>query len=190
MAKPDNFNVNLLLRGFTSIQVGIYIIIAAYIFQSLISGFLVDDNPAGMMSVEIIELIVVIVMVLVIVFSSFAIYFKGRRLAKRNHHKLWNKKTKKAFAKFLAFLAVTFITLLFLKNKGYISFIVPAFLVIYGNYLYIVKTKKRKTLLVITGLCLLLAAYCFVIPSYWYYSLFTLGIAHITYGVVVKNHQS
>ena len=49
------------------------------------------------------------------------------------------------------------------------------------------KHKSRKNILIISLVNVLLAALCIVIPSYWYSSLFILGITHITYGVVVKH---
>jgi hypothetical protein len=115
------------------------------------------------------------------------LFFKGKRASKRFQHKLWNGKTKAAFWVYLIWFLSTLSISMFLMNKGFIDYITPAFLILYAILLLIFKHKERKNLLIISGICALLAAICFLIPTYWYSSLFILGIAHATYGVAVKN---
>ena len=67
------------------------------------------------------------------------------------------------------------------------DYITPVFLVLYALTLLFLRVKKSKNLFVLAGVSVLLAVICFLIPNYWYSSIFILGIAHITYGIVVKN---
>jgi len=187
MSKQDNSEVNFSLKGNASIQIGIYFLLAAYCIKSILDGFVIHENPFGMLSPQILEVLIVVLAVLLFVFSSFALFFKGRRNAKKQQVKLWNASTKSAFYKYIASFTILFLTLYFLTKQGHIDFLVPALLIIYANILFVLKNKDRKNHLIISGICVLLAVICFLIPSYWYSSLFILGIAHITYGIIVKN---
>ncbi|NVJ89577.1 MAG: hypothetical protein HWD82_09080 [Flavobacteriaceae bacterium] len=187
MNSQDTSEVNFSLKGFASIQIGIYILLAAYLIKQLLQGFLIDDNFVGMLSVELLEIFVFSIITLTFLLSFLALYFKGKKTAKRNNFKLWNTKTKKNFwllvLGFISLLLVLFV----LNNKGLTDFITPTFLLLYGLIIFLNKNKKRKDLLLITIISLLLGILCMIIPSYWYYALFILGVSHITYGVVVKN---
>ena len=187
MNNQDNFSINFTLKGFTSILIGVYFFLAAYIIKTMLDSFLIDDNLMGMMSAEIIEFLIISITFLLFLFSSLALFFNGKRTSKKNNYKLWNAKTKSAFKKYLFFNAIVFVALIALMNFGYIDFITPIFLILYGFILFYFKSKDQKNLIILVGLCLLLAIICFLIPTYWYSSLVILGIAHITYGVVVKN---
>ena len=46
---------NFILKGVNSIQIGLYILIASYVINDSILGFVAEENPMGMLSVEIIE---------------------------------------------------------------------------------------------------------------------------------------
>ena len=186
MNKHDNFQVNFSLKGIASIQIGIYFMITAYLIKTILDGFLVDDNTMGMLSAEIIEVLLISITIFTFIFSSFGLYFKGRRASKVFQHKLWNAKTKTAFWIYILTFAVMLSTAILLMQMGFIDYITPVFLIIYASLLLIFKNKERKNLLIISGICLLLAVVCFLIPTYWYSSLFILGVAHITYGVVNK----
>ena len=66
MAKSKNLqpntNVNFILKGVNSIQIGIYFLLFAYFTKSLVDGFLSDSSMLGMMSIEIIESIISILL--------------------------------------------------------------------------------------------------------------------------------
>jgi len=182
----DNYDVNLIIKGFTSVLVGFYIIGGAYLIKSILNGFLIDDNPLGMLSAEIIEILFLAILFLVFIFSSMAVILKGRRAAKKYQFKLWNSKTKKVAFKYLLLITLLFTSLILLMNAGFINYITPSFLLLYGVMLYILKSKYRKQLLILSGLAFGLALLCFLIPNYWYSALSILGIAHVTYGILVK----
>ena len=95
----DNLSINFILKGFTSILIGVYFLVAAYLIKFILDGFLIDGNPMGMMSAEIIEILIIVITFFLFLFSSLALFFKGRRTAKKNHYKLWSEKTKAAFWK-------------------------------------------------------------------------------------------
>lgn len=183
----DNFSVNFTLKGVTSILIGAYFFIAGYLIKTILEGFLIDDNPLGMLSAEIIEVLIISIAFLVFLFSSLALYFSGRRSSKRFQFELWNGRTKTAFWKYSIVILIIFVTLIVLMKQGFIDYITPTFLVLYGLLLFLFKNKARKNILILSAVCLLLAVMCVLIPTYWYSSLTILGIAHITYGVAVRN---
>ncbi|WP_397447400.1 hypothetical protein [Polaribacter sp. R77954] len=187
MSKQHNFELNFSLKGNASIQIGIYFLIAAFAIKNILEGFLIDDNAFGMLSTELVEVFITIITFGTFLFSGLALYFKGKRKAKKADYQLWNAKTKKIFwLMILSFIAI-FVLLLLLLNLGFVDMLTPTFLLLYGLLIFLNKNKKRKDLLVLTGICLLLAIITMLIPGYWYSSLFILGIAHITYGLVVRN---
>ncbi|MDD7914778.1 hypothetical protein [Polaribacter ponticola] len=187
MSKQDNNQLNFSLKEYSSIQIGIYFLFAAFLIKSILEGFLIDDNPLGMMSAEIIELLVLIIILFTLLFSSLALFFKGRRKIRKKKSKLWNSKTKNISLKYLASFSIIIFVLIFLNNQGFINYLTPAFLLFYGLSLIILKIKKSKNIFILSIVSFMLAVICFMIPNYWYSSIFILGIAHITYGVVVKN---
>lgn len=182
----DNLQNNFTLKGFTSILIGGYIFIGGYFIENIFKGFLIDDNPLGMLSAEIIEILVLVIIFLVFLFSSLALFFSGKRNAKKQNNQLWNSLTKKATKTYFLLSFLIFAILIFLMNFGEIDIITPIFLTLYAILLFVLKNKKRKNILVLSGLSVLLAIMCFLIPTYWASSLSILGIAHAAYGVAIK----
>lgn len=187
MEKQDNFQHNFSLKGYSSIQIGLYFLLAAFVIKKMLEGFLIDDHPMGMMSAEIIEILILVIVFVTLLLSSMALFLKGRRKAQKLQYKLWNKKTKASFWKFLICFLVIFIVLIFMTSKNHLDYLAPVFLVLYALSLLLLKIKKSKNLFVLAGISILLALICFLIPNYWYSSFFILGIAHVTYGIVFKS---
>ena len=182
----NTFEINFSLKGFTSILIGAYFFIAGYLIKTILENFLIDNNAMGMFSPEIIEVVVIAIVFFHFLFSTLALFFGGRRTAKRFDYKLWNTETKIAFRNYIFKVIVIFSVLIILMNMGFINYLTPVFLTLYGILLFLFKNKQRKNLLILSSLSILLAVVCFLIPSYWYSSISILGIAHITYGVVVS----
>ena len=182
----DNNEVNLILKGFTSILIGIYLFCGAYLIKSILDGFLIDNHLTGMFSVEIIEYVALAILLLVFVFSSLALVFAGRRVAKRHQFKLWNAKTKKTAFRYLFLIAFSASMLIFLMNVGLINLITPTFLVAYGLILYLLRNDYRKKRFFLSGLAFALGVLCYFVPGYWSSAISILGIAHMAYGIVVN----
>jgi hypothetical protein len=187
MDKQDNFQLNFSLKGYSSIQIGLYFLLGAFAIKKMLEGFLIDDNPMGMLSSENIEVLILVVIFFTLLLSSLALFFKGRRKARKLEYILWNGKTKINFWKYVASFTIIFLVLITLTSKGYLNYVAPTFLVMYALSLLLLKIKKSKNLFILSGVCVLLAAISFLIPNYWYSSIFILGIAHITYGLVIKS---
>ena len=187
MNKDSNASINFSLKKNASIQIGLYILITAYIIKTILNGFLVDDNPVGMMSSEIIEILCSSLLFFAMLLSLFTIYFKGKRASKKSQNKLWNKKTKQISIKVVMGLMLTFVLSTTLMKMGEIYLITPLLLICYALLLFIVKNKKRNNIITLSLLSILLAITCYFIPSYWYSSLAILGIAQIAYGVVIRD---
>ena len=79
------------------INIFLEFLIAAYCIKSILEGFLIDDNPFGTLSVELIEIFIIVITFFTLLFSGLALYFKGKRKAKKFQYQLFNKKTKKNF---------------------------------------------------------------------------------------------
>lgn len=183
----DNFQVNFSLKGFTSVLIGAYLFITVYLIKTILKEFLTDDSPFGMLSTEIIEIFIIFLIFCGMLFTSLALFFSGKRNAKKKQCPLWNQKTKAAFRKYILFIIVAFGSLIILFNLGFVAYLTPTFLIIYAFLLFTFKNKARKNLLILAGLNVFLALICLLIPSYWFASFSILGIAHITYGIVEKN---
>jgi hypothetical protein len=182
-----NSSRNFVLKGFTSILIGIYLMIGAYLGNEILTGFLIDNHPMAFMSPQIIEILIFLITFFVFLFSSLAFLFAGRRKAKKNKYKLWNSETKKLFWKYIFALTFTLLTLYFLTKLGFIETITPVFLVLYSLFILFFRDSKNKNSLLLVLIAMLLGVICFLIPMYWHASLTILGISHITYGVVVKD---
>ncbi|WP_439127581.1 hypothetical protein [Polaribacter sp.] len=182
----DNFEVSFQLKGLNSILIGVYIFLAAYAYKYVLDSYLIDNHALGMLSPQLIEMLFVAIAFLAFLFSSLALFFSGKRKAKKFQYKLWNGKTKAAFLKYLLGILIIFICALILKNYGKIDLITPAFLFLYSLLLLLLKSKGDKSLYILIAVCVLLGVLCILIPTYWYSSLTIIAIAHATYGVAVK----
>jgi hypothetical protein len=182
----DNFEVGFILKGFSSILIGVYFFLLGYTYKYILNSFLIDDHALGLLSPEIIEIIFISLAAVFVLFSSFPLFFSGRKAAKSFHLLLWNGKTKVVFFKYLIGIAIVFSSLISLMNHGFIDEITPTFLILYSIFLFLTRNKTRKSLLILSALSLALGIICFIIPMYWYSAFTILGIAHITYGIVQR----
>ncbi len=180
----DNLSLNFVLRSFNSVQIGIYFLLGGYLLKSSLQNFIAEENLMGMMSIEIIEVLAISIVVLMVVFSSLALFFSGKRQARKHQYKLWSKKTKKYFRVYLILIIGGIILLKFIANTGNISILVPLFLAYYSVSLAILNSKRIKNLYLISGVGLLLSLIVYIIPTYWYSSLLILGTSHIVYGLI------
>ena len=142
MTSKEHISENFALKGFTSIQIGLYFLLASYLIKIILEGFLIDDNPMGMMSAEILEYLIGSICVFLFVFSSFALFFSAKRRAKKQEIPLWNSSSKSIFWKYLASFLVLFIALIFLMNQGFIDVITPIFF--YFLWIHIVVNQSKK----------------------------------------------
>ncbi|TVZ56945.1 hypothetical protein OD91_2249 [Lutibacter sp. Hel_I_33_5] len=182
----ENNNVNFSLRGITSILIGIYILLAAYAIKYFGDGFLNDENPVAFMSIEILEILGVVLLIFVFIFSTLALFFSGRRNARKEGYFLWNKKTKVQRNTYLLLSFIFIIVFSFINNISDSNFITPFFLIFYAVFTTVLNTSKNKNIYLIALLCLLLAIIVFLIPTYWYSSLLILGVAHIVNGIISR----
>jgi len=87
MTPKEHISENFALKGFTSIQIGFYFLLASYSIKIILEGFLIDDNPMGMMSAEIIEYLIGGIGVFLFLFSSFALFLVQKDAQKnKNYH--------------------------------------------------------------------------------------------------------
>ncbi|ARV07647.1 hypothetical protein BTO04_13520 [Polaribacter sp. SA4-10] len=178
----NTFSINFILKGITSILIGGSFLAGTYAIK-----YLLDTNTTlEKLSPKSIQFLIILVLLAILVSATLTIYFKVKKTAEKLNYNLWNEDTKLASKKYVTGISIISIVLLTLFILDLFNYITPIFLVLYGVFLFIFKNNERKNLLIISGICILLACYCFIIPSYWYSSLSILGIAHITYGVVLR----
>jgi hypothetical protein len=182
----DNFEVNFILRGFTSILIGVYFFLLGYSYKYILNSFLIDDHPIGFLSPEILEIIFISLAITFILLSSFSLFFSGVRTAKSFQQRFWNGKTTWFFFKYVVAIVLLFLILAGLVNYGFIALLMPTFLISYAIFLFFVKNKARKNLYILSLLSLLLGILCIAIPSYWNTTFTILAIAHATYGIAVR----
>ncbi|PQJ69491.1 hypothetical protein [Polaribacter butkevichii] len=179
----DNFKINFSLKGVVSIIIGIAIFTAGYLIEIILNNFLADKSSVSNLSPEI---LIFAITFFVFIIATATLFITGKRHAKKIETPLFNAKTKAATKKYFLLIIIIFAALLLLFNLGFINYLAPTFLTLYGLLLFVFKNKERKNLLILSGVSVLLAVMCFLIPSYWASSLSILGIAQATYGVVVK----
>jgi len=188
MATSTNINhnstVNFSLQGFTSILIGGYFLMGAYAIDYILSEFLVDDSPMMLLSPQIIEILIIFIVFLVFLFSSLALYFSGKRKAKKEHYKLWNNNTKKVFWQYLGIVLAIFFTLFFLNTLNLVEYLTPVFLFLYGFLILFFKKLNNKNNYLLLGISFLFGLTSLIIPSYWNSSILILGVAHIIYGTL------
>ncbi|NJN50167.1 MAG: hypothetical protein HC798_02935, partial [Polaribacter sp.] len=84
-----------------AMQIGIYFLITGFLTKQIIDGFVADGNTMGMLSVQLIEIIVLFLVLTFFFLAMGAIYFKNKRVANKNLQSLWSVKNKMFAAKFL-----------------------------------------------------------------------------------------
>jgi len=144
MKTDTTSQLNFSLAGFTSIQIGIYILLAAFAIETLLLDFL-DADTLGLSSGINLVLAITTITFFTLLFSFFALFFKGKRNAKNQQLQLWNQKSVATFWIILiAFLSIY--GLLFLAyNQDFADFITPTFLLFMDFcYLHFIK-KNEKT---------------------------------------------
>lgn len=181
-----NTSQNFTLRGLNSIQVGLYILLGAYLIKSALQGFISDVSLMGMMSIQIIEVMSLSIVVLVFLFSSLAIYFSSRRNARRSGHKVWNIRSKKHFWTYFSLIILGVVILKIIENFGLISYLTPGFLLYIAAVLFALNNKKKKPYYLLAAIQLLLAALVLLIPSYWYSALTITGASFLVYGIMIR----
>ncbi len=181
--KQEATSPNFVLKGFTSAQVGLYFVIAAFLIKKTIGNFLVDDTFMMFMSVQLIEFFVVGILFLLFLFSSLAIFYSNRRSARKLQQKIWNPVSKKRFWIFLTHVIISLSILILLYSNGLYNYVGPIGLILYAFLLTALSTFN-KVYLLFAFVAILLAVMSFIIPSYWYSSMLLLGVAHFAYGVV------
>jgi threonine/homoserine efflux transporter RhtA len=177
---------NFILRGFNSIQVGIYLLISAFLLKSLLDGFLSDVSMLGMMSIEIIETVGFALVLFVFVFSGIAVFFSSRRRLKKSGFKLWNKKTWTHLAIYVLWCVTGIALLFYQKADGYSMYLAISFLFMLGLTLALLNSQRKKPLYLLAVMSIGLAVISYLIPSYWYSSLLIMGGAFIVYGIMIR----
>lgn len=180
-----NTNQNFILKGFNSIQIGLYILLASYVINDSILGFVAEENPMGMLSIEIIETICLFMIVLVGFFSMTAVFFSSRRASRKMRNMVWNTASKKQFLSYFVSFVLGVFLLVFVKNTA-INYATPFFLLYLGLVLSILNTQQKKEYYLLVAVAILLTVVVTVIPTYWYSSLLIVGGSFFVYGLIIK----
>lgn len=182
----NNNKQNFVLRGFNSIQIGLYFITFTFLFKSLFDGFLSDVSLLGMMSVEIVEFSAIAFILLLILLSGLAVLFSSRRITKRSGYKLMNKKSFRQFAFYLGWTLPSFLILYTTAYSGHSMYVGVAFLFLLGTILIVLNSNKKRPLYLLAVTSLSLGMISYLIPTYWYSSLMIMGGAFFVYGIMIK----
>lgn len=177
-----NTTQNFILKGFNSIQIGLYIILGAYAIEATILGFIGEENPLGMLSIEIIESICMFLILLVVFFSMFAVFFSSRRAARKSGMAVWNTASKKQVGLYVFAMVLGLFLLSLAKNMA-VNYATPFFLGYLGLFMALVNSERKKIYDLLVVVSFLLAVVVFVIPTYWYSSLLILGASFFVYGI-------
>ena len=181
----ENTTQNFILKGFNSIQIGLYILLASYVINDSILGFVAEENPMGMLSVEIIETICLFMIVLVGFFSMLAVFFSSRRASRKAGDMVWNAASKKQFLSYFVSFVLGVFLLVFAKNSA-INYATPFFLLYLGLVLSVLNTQRKKEYYLLVAVAILLAIVVYIIPTYWYSSLLIVGGSFFVYGIAIR----
>lgn len=183
---PINYRSNFILRGVNSIQIGIYLLIFAYVTKTILEGFISDSSPLLLLSIELVEYQILSLGILFVLFSYFALFYSSRRICRKESLVFWNASTKATFwvSFFLSIVVIS--VLYYLNTQGFYLQLTAIFLLLYGIYLLLYNFRKKRSLYIMGGLFLMLALLTFIIPTYWYNALLIAGVGHIVYGLMVK----
>jgi hypothetical protein len=181
----ENTTQNFILKAFNSIQIGLYILLASYVINDSILGFVADSNPLGMLSIEIIETICLFMIVLVGFFSMLAVFFSSRRASRKAGDMVWNAASKKQFLSYFVSFVLGVFLLVFAKNSA-INYATPFFLLYLGLVLSVLNTHRKKEYYLLVAVAILLAIVVYVIPTYWYSSLLIVGGSFFVYGIAIR----
>ncbi len=185
MEEKNTLTYNFGVSGFTSIQIGIYFLLAAYLIKSSLDGYLLESYSANPLSQEQIVLYIQVLIASTFVFSALTLYVKGVSSARKNRTKLWNERNRKSALLFCLFFIGLLSVLYVLHTNDLTTYIAPTFLIGFAIH-SILQRRVPKEVLLIPGLCILLAFVCILIPNYWYASLLILGVAYVTKGINKK----
>jgi len=183
----DNHSFNFRLKGTASILIGVYMLLGATLIKAVLTGFITDDSPFGFLSIENVEVFIGVIIVLLFFFSLLAVFFGSRRTARKLGHNVWNAPSKKSFWLLLPGCFLIYLIGYLLLENGYFNYIVPAFLICYGFLLSALNYNKYTSLYVLTIISIFIGFFSLFFPSYWQYTLMSLGLAHIVFGVSAKN---
>ena len=188
MSKNKNLQTNqaqnFVLRSLNSVQIGLYIILSAYVIKSLLHAMINDDSFLGMLSIQLVEVMSLSFLILTLLLSAIAIFFSSRRKSRKFGFKVWNAVSKKqATSYFLLTLpGVFFLSLL--SQNGYANYLVPFFLLFISFGLALFNQQKKQAYYLISASGAILAIITLLIPTYWYSSLLIFGITFVVYGIM------
>lgn len=179
----DSFTINFTLNRSTSILIGIYFLMADFLIKFLQNSFSIGGNLMSSIPPKII-----IPSVVFLAFTSFSLilFFVGRRNARKFNYILWNEKTKTTFWKYFIGVIFTICLSVFLVSNGYTNYVANWFLILYGVLLFFLMNKKSENLIILSLMSILLGSLSFSTPMYWYSFFCILGIAHISFAVLVR----
>ena len=186
MKKQHFISTNFILNANSSILIGIYFLVSGYLLESINSGNFLGFTFNEETTTSFTNTYTVLILSFLFVISSVSILFSSLNKAKSTKYIFWNKKTKVALYKLITINLLLLITLYFFYIEDFSSKFTTAFLLIYAILIVFVNNKKNKKLYLLAGLCCMLAAICFLIPSYWVSSITIMGVAHIAFGIATK----
>ena len=178
------------LRGFTSILVGVYIFLGTILIKTILTGFITDDSPIGFLSIQNLGFFVGFIAFIIFLLSLLAIFFGSRRRARKLGYHIWNKSSKKSFWQSTLLFFFGYIIFYNLLHYGFQNYIVPTFLICYGFFLSLLNYSKYRSLYRFTMVSILLGIWTLYFPMYWNYALMSLGLTHISFGVLVRNDSA
>ena len=121
------------LRGFTSILIGVYILLGTTLVNTVLIGYVTDDSPLGFLSIQNLNFFIGFIIFIVFLLSLLAVFYGNKRRARKFGYRIWNKSTKKSFWHILILILLGFLISYSLLNNGYNNYIVPSFLICYNH---------------------------------------------------------
>lgn len=183
MKNQDNSTAPFSFKGLNSLLIGLIILTNSYFIKRLLDKANLKKQALHLDNTQQLETIILIITGLTFLLFPIAIYVVEKIKTKKLNRNNVPSTSIQKLLKYTLTLTVLFVLLVMIKQMGFYLYITPLFLLLYGLILVLFGFKEDKNMLLLSGSCLLFAIITLLIPTYWYYALVILGIAHITYGV-------
>lgn len=176
---------NLSLQGVTGIIFGLVSVLFTYAIFFLISQFTTASQGVSLLPISFFEIIIALISLLYIVISYLTVVLINKRRRKIINLKGWDLNSKKIVRIFLFLLIIGGILgYLFLKN-GFLKFIIPAVLILFGLGCILVKKQTIGDSKILGGFFILQGLLTYFNPNLMFYIFgISFGGFHIIYGML------
>jgi len=176
---------NLSLHGKTGVIVGIFSLLFIYFIQYFTGEFSHSNGIFSVLPISFVEVILVGISIIFILISYLLVVFINKRRRKKHHLTGWEVSSKKIRLTFLIHIIIGGILLFFYLKYGYLKYIIPTSILLYGVACIIVNKFTIGKTNILGVFFLINTVISFLAPNYQFQLwAVSFGVYHIIYGIV------